>query len=206
MSIQARGSVFIRLAKGNKAMPRYGSIEFAHAEPFAKALVTDSAFRSWVLRHTRFQNVADEAILLDEEMQAKRGKGAASWWRSYYTERCRCRGCSGQETDLLAIFEDRRKRFALHFEVKQPTDRFPADKDQAGNYAIRAKCWIKSPPKAVLQHDDADTVLLCSAAKLTEYASHISRFGSVITFEEVGKCYPRAVAVPSSLDVDFNDE
>ena len=171
----------------------YGSLEYTYAEPFANALASDAGFRSWLLRRTKFGVFADKASLLHEEMQTRRGKGSATWWRSHYTEKCRCQGCNGQETDLLAIFEaSAGLRFALHFEIKQPTDRFPANKDQAANYALRAACWAISPPKAVLPHSDAATALLCSASKLTEFAAHLPNFGSVITFEDVAAAFPHA--------------
>lgn len=177
----------------------YGSLEFAYAEPFAGALASDPAFRSWVLRQTKFASFADEASLLHEAMRAKRGKSTATWWRSHFTEKCRCQGCSGQETDILAIFEVADgTRFALHIEVKQPTDRFPATKDQAANYALRADCWVKTPPKAVLPHSDATTLLLCSASKLREYAAHLPKFGTVLTFEEVSAAFPQATRGPGS--------
>lgn len=174
----------------------YGSLEYAYAEPFANALVSDAAFRAWVLRQTTFKAFAEEALVLHEQMRARRGKSSATWWRSHFTEKCRCQGCSGQETDLLAVFEAPSSlRFALHFEVKQPTDRFPATKDQAANYALRAKCWATLAPKAVLPHSDAATVLLCSAAKLTEFAPHLPKFGNVITFEDVAAAFPSATTL-----------
>jgi hypothetical protein len=172
---------------------RYGALEFAYAELFADALVTDRAFRSWVLKQTCFSRFADEALPLHDEMLARRGKNVTTWWRSHYSEKCRCEGCSGQETDILAIFEAAdERRFALHVEVKQPTDRFPPLKDQAANYGLRAKCWAASAPRAVLPHSDATTMLLCSRSKLREYASHIPRFGSVITFEDIRTIFPGA--------------
>jgi hypothetical protein len=167
---------------------RYGAVEFAYAEPFANALVEDSSFRAWVLRQTKFSE-AEGADILHEEMMAQRN--ATTYWRSHFTEKCRCQGCSGQETDIFAVFEGATGiRFALHFEVKQPRDKFPANKDQAANYAFRAKCWVDNLPQAVLAHDDAATVLLCSASKLREYARHLPKFGSIITFEEVNKNFP----------------
>jgi len=171
----------------------YGSIEFTYAEPFANALVADPAFRSWVLRQTKFAAFADEARLLHDEMRARRSSNSATWWRSHFTEKCRCQGCSGQETDILAIFETATgMRFSLHFEVKHPADKFPTNKDQGTNYTLRAKCWATSAPKAVVPHTDAATVLLCSALKLTEYGPHSSKFGSVITFEEIARTFPQA--------------
>ena len=171
----------------------YGSLEYAYAEPFANALVIDPAFRCWVLRQTKFAPYAAEARLLHDEMRARRGKGSATWWRSHFTEKCRCQGCSGQETNILALFETMTgDRFALHIEVKQPTDRFPANKDQATNYALRAQCWVASAPKAVLPHAGAETILLCSTSKLEDYKTHLPKFGTVITFEDVAKLFPNA--------------
>jgi hypothetical protein len=171
----------------------YGSKEFAYAEPFADALVDDPAFRSWVLRQTKFAVVAEGSRLLCEEMKARRSKSSTNWWRSHYTEK------SG-ETDILAIFEaPDGARFALHFEVKQPADRFPKDKDQAANCVTRADLWVKSAPKAVLPHTAASTVLLCSATKLKEYAPHLPKFGAVITFEQIACVFPKATPVPCTM-------
>lgn len=170
---------------------RYGALEHAFAEPIAEALISDPAFRVWLLSHTRFAIDSKDARLLHDEMRAARSAG--TWWRSHYTESCRCEGCRGQETDLFAIFErPDGSRFALHVEVKQPTDRFPGNKDQAANYRIRAECWVRNPPKSVLPHGDADTLLLCSEMRLQNYAPHLAKFGAVITFEEVRRRFPRA--------------
>jgi hypothetical protein len=174
----------------------YGSIEFAYAEPFADAIAGDPAFRAWVLRRTKFAPYAEAARVLHEEMFALRSAGTGTWWRSHFTEKCRCQGCRGQETDILAIFETvAGARFGLHFEVKQPKDKFPTDKDQAANYALRAKCWTVLAPKPVVPHADAATVLLCSASKLSEYKPHLSKFGTVLTFEEIAKVCPSATIV-----------
>ncbi|UXN76100.1 hypothetical protein N8D56_25715 (plasmid) [Devosia sp. A8/3-2] len=94
---------------------------------------------------------------------------------------------------MLAIFETAAgQRFALHFEVKQPTDKFSKHKEQAANYALRAACWARSAPVRVLPHTDTATVLLCSSAKLPEYAPHLEKFGSVITFEAIREAFPQA--------------
>ncbi|MBL0408220.1 hypothetical protein JKG68_30520 [Microvirga aerilata] len=149
----------------------------------------DPAFRSWVLQCTKFADFAHEARLLHEEMQAQRSKSSATWWRSHFTEKCRCQACSGQETDILAIFE---AVLGMRFEVKQPADKFPTKKDQVTNYALRAQCWATLAPKAVVPHADAATVLLCSASKLPEYLPHLSKFGTVITFEDLRGTFPHA--------------
>lgn len=172
---------------------KYGSKEFAFAEPFAAALISDAKFRSWLLKKTKFAEHADVATVPMEEMATRRGL-SQTWWRSHYTERCRCEGCSGQETDILAIFAANDFRFALHVEVKQPDDRFPSGKNQGLNYALRANCWIKSPPVAVLTHTAAGTMLLCSGFKLKDYGDQAKAFESVVTFESLRLDFPNATA------------
>lgn len=184
-------------AKNVKAV--YGVNELGYAEPFADALVDDPAFRSLILRKTKFSVYADDAKPLQAEMRAQRGKSSKYWWRSHYTERCRCFGCSGQETDLLALFETSKKvRFALHVEVKNPRDRF-SKPNQAKAYPIRARCWAAGIgiPRSVLPHSDAATALLCSETKLAEFGPHLRHFDAVITFEEIKEIYPRElIAAP----------
>lgn len=178
---------------------RYGSLEYRYAEPFATALVEDREFRSWVLQKTRFAPFANDARLLHEEMKSRRSATSGSWWRSHFTEKCRCAGCSGQKTDLLAIFEPPGgPRFALHFEVKQPADGFPTHRDQAANYALRAACWVSKAPNAVPTHSDAATGLLCSARNLVRYAPHLTKFGTVLTFEAIEAEFPHATLVEKS--------
>lgn len=170
---------------------RYGSIKWTYAEPFARALVEQPAFRAWVLERTCFAPMATGALVLAEQMMDQRSRKAESWWRSHSTERCRCPGCFGQETDLLAVFEARQLRFALHVEVKQPTDDFPTDRDQAESYALRAVCWARSAPQRVLPHAAADTMLLFSEGRRESYAAHIPKFGSAMTFEEAARAFPQ---------------
>ena len=175
---------------------RYGGVEYQYAAPFADALVSDSRFLSWVLSQTKFASFADEARLLHREMQAKRSAGAESWWRSHYTEKCRCEGCSGRETDLLAIFETTTGlRFALHVEVKQPNDKFDSEKKQAERYSVRAQCWTSKAPASVLAHTMGATALLFSENKRREYTPHLAHFGTIITFEDVRKNFPKAAPI-----------
>lgn len=170
----------------------YGDIERRHAEPFALALIQDPDFRAWVIRHTEFANFADEARILHEEMKQLRGT-SQTWWRSHYTEKCRCAGCSGKETDLLAIFETTTAfRFAIHIEVKHPRDRFKNDGIQSRGYPLRAQCWVLNPPASVLPHHMATTLLLFSETKAEEYAQHLCHFEAHITFESIKKCFPHA--------------
>ena len=174
-------------------MRRYGAKEYAFGAPIAEGLAVNPAFQTWVLSQTKFGPLAASSRLLHEEMSAKRN--AASWWASHYTESCRCDGCSGQETDLLAVFESEERRFALHFEIKQPTDRFAPGGRQARSYSLRANCWITNPPRAIVKHDDATTVLLCSEKSLETFKDDAAHFDVVITFEAVARSFPE-LALP----------
>jgi hypothetical protein len=125
----------------------YGHLELPYKEFFAQALVESSGFRKWVLRRTIFAEFADEGRLLYREMLEKRSRSArlkANWAFSHYQERtrCACAGCCGQETDLLAVFENPASaRFALHVEVKRPGDGFTGKREkQAAAYPVRAQC------------------------------------------------------------------
>jgi hypothetical protein len=169
---------------------KYGSIEYQYAEPIAKGLIEDSAFRRWVLSKSKFSDSSD-ARVLNEEMKDYRRNPTAEWWRFYFTEGCRCLGCSGKETDILAIFEDAAGlRFAMHFEIKQPKDKFKADGIQSRGYPLRAECWVDRPPPRVLPHQDASTGIFFSEAKTTEYAPHLDSFQTKITFEEIERDFP----------------
>lgn len=175
---------------------RYGSLEYAYAAPIASALADNSDFQLWVLEKTKFGAIAKDARLLHEEMADARK--ATSWWRSHYTEKCRCEGCSGQETDLLAIYEaPHGLRFALHFEVKQPTDRFTPGGKQALNYRKRAECWTATPPRSILPHEQAATVLLCSQFILQRFSDEALQFDAAITFEEIAEKFPE-IALPTA--------
>ena len=168
----------------------YGHKELLYAEPFANALVENDEFRSWILKRTKFAPYADSAKVLAGEMLAQRSVGTKYWWRSHYTESCRCFGCSGHETDLLAIFEDaKRERFALHVEVKHPGDSFKKE-NQARAYPERAKCWVRNPPAPVLVHSDATTALLFSDARRGDYGGNLRHFDVRITFEDIRKEFP----------------
>jgi len=176
---------------------RYGGIEWQYAEPIARALVEVQDFRTWVLKRTRFAAYASKAQLLHKDMKARRNPSAETWWRSHYTEKCRCPGCSGQETDLLAVFSAGATRFTLHFEVKRPGDKFPHNKDQARNYGLRAQCWTRTPPPAILPHQEADTLLIFSETQREEFSPHIEKFGASFTFEDASTALPSGFALPA---------
>lgn len=170
---------------------RYGDLEFAYAEPLAAALADLDDFRRWILLKTKFADQAAGARVLLEEMMAKRSLLAGTWWRSHFTEKCRCSGCSGKETDILAIMETTKgERFALHIEVKQPTDIFPAKKDQPVAYRLRSQCWVVNPPKAVVPHAAAATGLFYSARRQADFAEQVAKFDFAITFDEIREAFP----------------
>lgn len=169
---------------------KYGSLEYQYAAPLAQALVDDAEFRAWVLSRSIFTDFAD-ARLLNVEMSAHRKNSAAEWWRFHFTEKCRCGGCRGKETDLLAMFESKTGvRFAIHFEVKQPTDIFKKDGIQSRGYPLRAQCWVATPPAKVMPHDRASTGLFFSERKRGEFIEHLPNFPTQITFEKIEKEFP----------------
>jgi hypothetical protein len=173
---------------------KYGSVEYQYAAPIAQALIADKGFRRWVLSQSEFPEFAD-ARVLHEEMAAHRSNRTAEWWRFHFTEKCRCAGCSGKETDVFVIFETASQaRFALHFEVKQPKDKFKIDAVQSRGYPLRAQCWVKTPPANVLPHQKASTGLFFSERKRTEYAAHLPSFRTLITFEEIEREFPNVAA------------
>ena len=169
---------------------KYGSVEYRYAAPIAKALVDDEAFRRWVLKQSKFAASAD-ARILHEEMKSYRRNTTAEWWRFYFTEGCRCLGCSGKETDIFTVFEKGSERFAIHFEIKQPKDKFKSDGVQARGYPLRADCWAKSPPPRVLPHEYAATGIFFSEEKRKEYAPFLDNFQTQITFEEIEREFPQ---------------
>jgi hypothetical protein len=169
----------------------YGRHELKYAKPIADALAENAQFRRWLLSRTKFHDVALEARLLHEEIISRRSRGTKYWWRSHYSEVCRCVGCRGQETDLLAIFETSSgDRFALHVEVKHPGDRFDDKKEQAAAYPVRARCWVNNPPKSVLPHRDATTMVLFGEAKRSQFDRHLAHFESQVSWEEIEAAFP----------------
>jgi len=171
---------------------KYGAKELAFSLPFVEGLESSIEFRQWVFMKTPLAYLASNCELLSEEMKAKR-PNSEYYWRSFYTEKCRCPGCSGQETDILSIFQSNCKsRFSLHIEVKQPTDTFKQDGKQAENYGIRAACWAeqKKGPKSLVDHDRFATALLCSSHKLVDFESHLGYFDTIMTFEEIEVNFP----------------
>jgi hypothetical protein len=176
----------------------YGHLEHRYAEPFAETLAADPHFRAWVLQQTKFADRGESRVLLDQ-MRALRTSRQAPWWKNYFTPSCNCFGCvGGRETDVFAVLDDTQgARFALHIEIKQPTDRFNPKAMQADRYRARAACWVYSAPRTVLAHADACTIILCSETKRANFATEIERFDNCITFEEIARTFPHATVAPA---------
>lgn len=184
----------------------YGSTEYRYAAPIAQALIDNAGFRAWILQKSPFSEFSD-ARVLSGEMASHRGDAAAEWWRFHFTEKCRCEGCRGKETDLLAIFESSSGvRFSIHFEVKQPKDNFNADGLQSRGYPLRAQCWVKTPPKKVLPHQKASTGLFFSETRRSDYAAHLSHFDLLVTFEEIEREFPDLTSWKEHKMLGFSDE
>jgi hypothetical protein len=81
-------------------------------------------------------------------------------------------------------------RFALHFEVKRPGDTFKPGKQQPEDYRTRAECWVRKTPRTVLDHQDAETVLVCDPDRLPGFAIYAPQFDRVITIREIGDTFP----------------
>jgi hypothetical protein len=169
----------------------YAHREKKYSAPIAGALDSDPEFRKWVLGRTKFAKDGD-AELLSEMMLQKRSKGASNWWASHFQFRvCDCSGCvGGKETDLLAVFEKGDYRFALHFEVKRPGDTFKLGKQQPADYRTRAECWVRKAPRTVLDHQDAETVLICDPDRLPGFSIYAPQFDQVITIREIREAFP----------------
>ena len=172
----------------------YAPKEKEFSGPFANQLANDPAFLRWILDKTKFREFEGAHVLADE-MKNSRSTVASTWWASHYTETCRCFGCEGSETDILAIVADSNGRtVALHVEVKQPSDTFNLSRRQAERYPVRAACWVSKAPSNVLPHEDACTILLCSSDKLSAFAAEAAHFDTVVTFEEIARDFPAATA------------
>lgn len=179
----------------------YGHKEHVCADAFATALRDDPDFLQWVLAQTPFAG-RDGVRVICDEMIAKRPK-AKFWWKNYWAGRCKCFGCSGSETDVFLVFEDvSSRRFALHVEVKQPTDRFDSAKRQGERYRARAACWARAAPPKVPDHEEAGTILICSMTKLDAFADEVSKFDATITFEAIAPRFPNAVPPQAVVKLD----
>jgi hypothetical protein len=170
---------------------KYGSLEYRYAEPIARALADDSNFSNWVLSKSKFAEVAN-ARLLKREMMLQRQNPTAEWGRFHFFMGCNNLCCSGgRETDIFAVFEaENNRRFAMHFEVKQPKDRFDPARKQEQRYALRAQCWVGKAPPKVLKHQDASLGIFFSEANRKKFEPVLSFFPTQIAFEEIERKFP----------------
>ncbi|WP_050044809.1 hypothetical protein [Bradyrhizobium sp. LTSP849] len=171
---------------------KYGSLEYQYAEPIARALAEHEGFSKWVLSKSKFSEDAD-ARLLKNEMMLQRQTPTAEWWRFHFFMGCKNPCCSGgRETDIFAVFEAQdKRRFAMHFEVKQPKDRFDPARMQEKRYALRAQCWVDKAPPKVLKHQDASLGIFFSEDRRDSFEPVLSCFPTQITFEEIEREFPQ---------------
>lgn len=85
------------------------------------------------------------------------------------------------------------ERFALHIEIKQPTDCFNPQSEQAKRYQSRAACWSSLAPPTVPSHTAASTVVVLSDDKRSEFRSDLAAFHTLITFERIAERFPNAI-------------
>jgi hypothetical protein len=90
---------------------------------------------------------------------------------------------------MLAVLEfGEGTRAALHIEVKQPTDLFRMGQGRA--YTLRAACWVKQPPKAIVSHTQATTLLLCLGSGMQRFGAEPREFDTIVTFEGIDSRFP----------------
>ncbi len=166
--------------------PASAPMEFLYSWPIAAALEQSDDFRSFVLNKTKFCDDSHDAQLLKQEQLKKRSKNTSFWSRHPYCERTSCPYASCGETDLLAVFElSSQKRFAIHFEIKQPTDK--GHETQPERYSGRMQCWsdFNTRPQSILPHGDAASIVVCGTSFAEKAPEWVGIFDTLITTEEL---------------------
>jgi hypothetical protein len=160
---------------------RLSEDQLCHA--FADAVKHDPQFAAWLLRQTKFADLADDAnVLHDEQMSVRPRK---HWWRHWW---CSFPGMTkARETDIFVVFEARMLRFALHIENKRDTYRF--SEGQAADYAPRAKHMMGKSD--FLNHTDFATVLLAPRSFRRRFEADCALFDTFISYEDVAHHLPQ---------------
>jgi hypothetical protein len=155
---------------------------------FANELSSNEVFRNWVLDRCGFSADIDDCRLLLQEQLDQRTSPNAPWWRHWFTEACRCDGCSGKETDIFAVFERSKwqDRFALHIECKLTNGSFTPN--QAPGYRLRAQCWAGKA--RFLYYKDYATILLAPSEFVAKEPSGSQCFDYHLTHIEVAEKLP----------------
>lgn len=153
---------------------------------FANMLSSSPDFCSWVLRKTKFADMASDAVLLDEKQAAaKPNKKPENWWRHWW---CRLEDGSESETDIFAVFgvSSADDRVALHIEDKPPHGKFTPN--QYLNYSRRAEFMAHKPQ--FMNYSDFTTVLLAPQAFMDANADKVRHFGCLLPYDAVAEFIP----------------
>lgn len=161
--------------------------ELCHA--FADKLASDESFQNWLLNQCGFSSDIGYCRLMHQEQLDLRSSDTAPWWRHWFTEKCRCDGCSGKETDIFAVFErsEWRDRFALHIECKLAGATFTSPM-QAPGYRLRAECWAGKARFLYYKH--YATVLLAPKEFLERESEAAKFFDYHLSFTAVAEHLP----------------
>lgn len=153
---------------------------------FADEVVRSKEFFKWVVEQTKFQNIVDHLILLNEEQaKAKPRKKPENWWRHWW---CEMEDGSQSETDIFLVLgcRDNSKRIAIHIEDKPPHGKFTPN--QYINYARRAEFMLNSDK--YMNYAAYTTVLLAPKSFIVENKEAAVYFESLISYESVSKYIP----------------
>lgn len=160
-------------------------------EAFADGMSGQHEFLNWVLSGGRFARYASAARLLHNEQAAARAN-ARKWWKHWW---CRLPDGSESETDIFAVLEAPRTRFALHVENK------PADGNlsmrQAADYRRRAA--FKANDLAWLGYTDFETLLICPVEFARRNTECVAQFDRLLTYEAIAQHLPLFAAASNSV-------
>lgn len=153
---------------------------------FADKNSSSRDFLIWVLKKTKFHELADELILLDEEQaEAKPNKRPENWWRHWW---CRLEDGSESETDIFVVMKvpSSEKRIALHVEDKPPHGKFTSG--QYLNYKRRADFMANK--EQYMNYSDYTTILLAPNSFYEENGDKVNHFDCLISYEAVSSFIP----------------
>jgi hypothetical protein len=150
---------------------------------FAEKLISDKAFRDWLLLGSKFAHLRPGLRLLTEELSKSRRMPANSWRHVW----CVMPDGTEGETDIFAVFEaSDGYRFALHFENKPPHGILRPN--QGEDYSKRAE-FLSGHPR-YLRYEGWETAIIAPEAFIRRYADQCRPFDRAITYEALGEWIP----------------
>jgi hypothetical protein len=144
--------------------------EFEHDHLFWNAISSNSQFRAWLLRRSKFASRSLE--LKTDELWHQR------WYKDPDTKK-------DSETDITLIFREFESGhlFSIHIENKTPHRVW--EKNQAENYRKRAANRM-----AKWKHVDCEVALLAPRDHIANHPIETSHFDFLLTYEDVGAYVP----------------